>query len=822
MRSVWFALRAGSRRRLRTGLSLALLLGLIGGVVLTAAAGARRTDTAYPRLLRWASATQLVVVPLGTGPVPDGTGTTGYYTALGHLPWVASVSPGTQFGMAIPVRRGAPDFNLNVSGNFTGAVGPATDRVKVLSGRLFNPADPHAAMVDEQLAAVEHLRPGSTLRLLAIPGFLSTPDVAHAVPFTFRVSAIVQFDDQIVATNDAAAWPRALLSPAFAGQAAVKSFRSGQAAGVRLRPGASMAAFEAAARRLAARYPATGGKVDILPEADAVTATERAIFPEAVALAAFAALAGLITLAIVGQLLSRQRSIDSTEFPIFRVLGMSRGKLVVLSLTRLAAVTVTGSAIAVGVAIAASPLMPIGSARLAEPSPGFEVNLAILGAGFGAIAMLPLILVAPAAWRAAARAQGPLGVAEPPAAVRASRLGSSLGVAGSVTGGIGVRMAFEPGHGRTAVPVRSALVGTTVAVASVLAALVFGTSLIGLVSAPHQYGQNWSEDLNFDTPSVPRVPLTRLLADQHDLLGYAAGDYGTVSISGRAIEAIGIDPLRGRGYLTRLAGHLPSGPDQIVLGRRTLRSLHRRPGERVPVVINGRKYVMQIVGEAVFASFGEGGSTPTDLGQGAAVAASLLSTPYAPSGCVHGETCYSFVLVRYGPGTARTVNARLQAAFTKVGCTPGCYTAATDQRPSDIKNYTGARDTPLVLGAVLALLALGTLAHVLLTGVRRRRRDLAVLKTLGLRRSQVLSVVLWQACALGAVAVAVGLPVGVITGRWAWGIFAGYVGVASNPVVPVLTVLAVIPVALLLATAIAAGPGWAAARVRPAVILRSE
>jgi ABC-type antimicrobial peptide transport system permease subunit len=97
-----------------------------------------------------------------------------------------------------------------------------------------------------------------------------------------------------------------------------------------------------------------------------------------------------------------------------------------------------------------------------------------------------------------------------------------------------------------------------------------------------------------------------------------------------------------------------------------------------------------------------------------------------------------------------------------------------------------------------------------------------VLKTLGLRRSQVLSVVLWQACALGAVAVAVGLPVGVITGRWAWGIFAGYVGVASNPVVPVLTVLAVIPVALLLATAIAAGPGWAAARVRPAVILRSE
>jgi ABC-type lipoprotein release transport system permease subunit len=66
------------------------------------------------------------------------------------------------------------------------------------------------------------------------------------------------------------------------------------------------------------------------------------------------------------------------------------------------------------------------------------------------------------------------------------------------------------------------------------------------------------------------------------------------------------------------------------------------------------------------------------------------------------------------------------------------------------------RDTPLVLGAVLALLAVGTLAHVLLTGVQRRRRDLAVLKTLGLLRSQLLRVVCWQASALAVVALLAG------------------------------------------------------------------
>jgi ABC-type lipoprotein release transport system permease subunit len=146
----------------------------------------------------------------------------------------------------------------------------------------------------------------------------------------------------------------------------------------------------------------------------------------------------------------------------------------------------------------------------------------------------------------------------------------------------------------------------------------------------------------------------------------------------------------------------------------------------------------------------------------------------------------------------------------------------TDQRPGDIKNYAAIRDTPLVLGAVLVLLAVGTLAHVLLTGVRRRRRDLAVLKTLGLVRSQVLRVVGWEASALAGAALLVGLPLGVLAGRWAWAIFAGSAGVSGAPDVPVPLVLAAVPVTLVLANLIAAGPGWDAARLRPAAVLRTE
>jgi hypothetical protein len=242
----------------------------------------------------------------------------------------------------------------------------------------------------------------------------------------------------------------------------------------------------------------------------------------------------------------------------------------------------------------------------------------------------------------------------------------------------------------------------------------------------------------------------------------------------------------------------------------------------VKVDANGRTYPMRIVGSAIFASFGVGGGSATDLGTGAAVAASVLSQRNPPS-CASGATCYNFFLLRYRPGTdLRAAAAQVGRDAIRAGCPPGLCLVTTDQRPGDIQNYTGVRDTPLVLGAVLTLLAVGTLAHVLLTGVRRRRRDLAVLKTLGLLRSQLLRVVSWQATALAAAALLAGLPLGLLAGRWAWLLFAGSAGVGSQADVPLPLVLLVVPVTLILAVLLAAVPGWTAARIRPALILRSE
>jgi ABC-type lipoprotein release transport system permease subunit len=820
MGPAWLVLRADLRRRWRPMLAMALLIGLVGGVVLVSAAGARRTDTAYPRFLSRSHAADLLVSPARSG-------FHGYFRAVAGLPQVAAADTVAFLQMSLPVPGASPYSGLVAEASPSGGEGTAINRVKVLAGRSFDPADPHAVMISQVLASRAHLRPGGTLHLIGYPQRHGGPDMGRAVRLAFRVSAIVVTDDEIVPATHELAEPRVLLSPAFSRSRLAQSFNpAGGASYVVLRPGAAAAAFTSQAIALAARYRV--GAVQVVHLATEYTAAQRAIQPEAVALAIFAVMAGLIALAVVGQLLNRQLVLDSAEFPILRALGMSRPRLTVLSLARVALVTVGGAAAAVGVAAAASPLMPIGAARFAEPSPGIDVSLPILGTGFVVIAAAPLLLLVPGAVRAATRVPAAPGLGEPGAPARPSRLAPALGLAGSVPGSLGVRMAFEPGHGRTAVPVRSALAGTTLAVAAVVAAVVFGASFLGLVGTPHSYGQNWAQQLDLQVGSVPASTGGRVLAGISGLDQYAGGNYGQVSVAGpgggagTAVPAIGIDQLHGRGFLTLLTGRAPAGPRQITLGPRTLRLLGLHVGQRARVSANGSTSMMRIVGSAVFAAFSVGGGSATDLGTGAAVAASVLSQPNPPV-CSRPSTCYNFFLLRYKPGTDLAAAAgRLEAAITRAGCPRGLCLITTDQRPSDIEHYTGVRDTPLVLGALLGALAVGTLSHALLAGVRRRYRDLALLKSLGLVRSQLLRVVCWQATALAAASLLAGVPLGLLAGRWAWAVFAWSAGVADQADVPVPLVLAAVPATVLLANLIAVGPGWTAARIPAATVLRSE
>jgi ABC-type lipoprotein release transport system permease subunit len=129
---------------------------------------------------------------------------------------------------------------------------------------------------------------------------------------------------------------------------------------------------------------------------------------------------------------------------------------------------------------------------------------------------------------------------------------------------------------------------------------------------------------------------------------------------------------------------------------------------------------------------------------------------------------------------------------------------------------------PSVVAAFLVLVAGVAEGHALVTSVRRRARELAVLKTLGFVGSQLRATVAWQATTLAAVGLSLGIPIGLVIGRSAWTIVARRLGIDEHIPIRWAALVVAVPAAFVVANLIAAFPGRRAARLRPATVLRSE
>ena len=144
------------------------------------------------------------------------------------------------------------------------------------------------------------------------------------------------------------------------------------------------------------------------------------------------------------------------------------------------------------------------------------------------------------------------------------------------------------------------------------------------------------------------------------------------------------------------------------------------------------------------------------------------------------------------------------------------------QRPAQIVNYRSIGSTPVVLAAGLAAGAVVALGLALATSVRRRRRDLALLKALGLAPRQLVAAVAWQATIAAAIGIVVGIPLGIVAGRQLWILFARTINAVPSPAVPVLLIVLVGVGALVFANLVAILPGRAAGRASTAPLLRTE
>ena len=100
--------------------------------------------------------------------------------------------------------------------------------------------------------------------------------------------------------------------------------------------------------------------------------------PYAIALASFAALTALVVIVVVGGAFGRQASSDSIDDHVLRVLGTDQLTLGLVAAGRSAIPAVAGVVVATIVAVAMSPLFPLGPVSAVEPSPGLSADLTVL------------------------------------------------------------------------------------------------------------------------------------------------------------------------------------------------------------------------------------------------------------------------------------------------------------------------------------------------------------------------------------------------------------------------------------------------------------
>ena len=248
---------------------------------------------------------------------------------------------------------------------------------------------------------------------------------------------------------------------------------------------------------------------------------------------------------------------------------------------------------------------------------------------------------------------------------------------------------------------------------------------------------------------------------------------------------------------------------------RTLDELGVDVGDRVTAQRGDRSAELTVVGTVVLPAIGSySGADKTTLGEGVLTSREVLTT-WGPE-----FDPYGLVVAADDRGVVEDI---VDGLAEEIDLPPGAYLAVRPPSvPSDVQSLERVRSTPLWLTALLAALIALTVVHALVAAVRSRRREMAVLRTLGFTRRQVLSAVAVQASLIALVGLVIGVPIGLVAGRVAWTVLAERLGAVVELVTPVLAfgLLAVAVVTLALVVGLV--PGLRAARAHPADTLRTE
>jgi hypothetical protein len=363
------------------------------------------------------------------------------------------------------------------------------------------------------------------------------------------------------------------------------------------------------------------------------------------------------------------------------------------------------------------------------------------------------------------------------------------------------------------------------AVTVVVTTVTFGASLDNLVSHPRLYGWNWDYTMLSSFSGAEDLPAHQVavfLNHDHDVAAWSGANVSNAKFDGQRSQVF-VERSNARVAPPLLSGHALNASNEVVLGPQTMQSLHKKLGDTVTFDTGLSKPIrLTIVGTSTMPALGQ----DTEMGTGAIVARAnfppaLLNIQSAQ---IPGP---NIVLVRIRAGVSRAAAYRsLQAIDAKINAIPAASGLAGSVvsvlRPTAIVNFRSMGTTPALLASGLALGAVVALGLTLTASVRRRRRDLALLKALGLVQRQLIGAILWQATANAVIGIVLGVPLGILAGRALWSTFARSIFAVPESAVSVPTTILVGVGALVFAIVVAVLPARSAARTPAALVLRAE
>jgi len=261
------------------------------------------------------------------------------------------------------------------------------------------------------------------------------------------------------------------------------------------------------------------------------------------------------------------------------------------------------------------------------------------------------------------------------------------------------------------------------------------------------------------------------------------------------------------------AGRMPASPGEIALAPTTARELGAAVGATIRLDGGLTTRTMTVSGIAFVPS-----GPHNSYDQGAWLTPGGYDRLFA--GARYAFKFHAAVVALRPGADAAGVATRLDATVRAATHAKGVVFTPPQSLP--VQELEDVSVLPLALGGFLALLAAGAVGQALTMAVRRRRRELAVLRTLGLTGRQTRLVVVTQASVLAVIGLALGIPLGLAVGRAIWRVVADFTPLAYYPPLSVWALALIVPVTLLAANLLAIWPGYRAARLRPGRILRGE